>query len=119
MPHKIRLREPWSTSFCAQTQELTYARRFHRPTNVDGQTLWLRVGLGRGHGTAEEIKPTVLLNGQRLTPSEHEEGGLRFRLDTIGLYNSIEIRIHYHLENDGKLPIFGTFLVESVELEIE
>ena len=142
--HFIRLREPWTAGLNAETGALVYARKFHKPTGVDQQSVALKVSLlpqdlgwpGADAPTISEWpSPTlaVLVNGRKLlapiqSTEEPSGGALHFQLSELQAFNSLEL--HISRLNDitprfgpifdaSSIPIFGSFVVKSVELQIE
>jgi hypothetical protein len=137
--HVIRLREPWMASIeladTESTEEtptgtLVYSRKFHKPTATDDQAILLRVGLLPATKSLAIANLKVLVNDSEVSaqlPAEPGEGAAteskRFELVDLAPFNRLELRIlNYSLDDTlapANPPRFGTFVIQSVELEIQ
>lgn len=141
--HVIRLREPWTASIeladTESTEEtptgtLVYSRKFHRPTGTEDQAIRLRVGLLPATESFVISNLKVLVNDSEVSaqvpavrPAERLEGAVAesqfFELVDLAPFNRLEIRIlNYSLDDTpdpANPPRFGSFVIQSVELEIQ
>jgi hypothetical protein len=135
--HRIRLREPWAASLNAESGAIVYARKFHKPTDVNQQSIALQVALLHKKLEGQELEGpetilAVLLNGRELLadlPAENRiDHALHFQLTDLQTFNSLELCISGANGTTGpsgpifdatSIPTFGSFVIESVELQIE
>lgn len=135
--HRIRLREPWAASLNAQSNTIIYARKFHRPTGVDDSPLSLKITFRPPEPDLVGTLVSVRLNGRELfaqPPSVADPLGQAIVLPLSDLqgdlqaFNSLELWI---TDTTGlttqvaliprvtAIPTFGSFVIESVELQID
>ena len=131
--HRIRLREPWTANLNAELGAIVYARKFHKPTGVHEQPIFLQVVLLPHVLEEPDIMLAILVNGLALSPqiqaTENESHeALRFELKDLQAFNSLELRISGATGKTGPsgpifgataIPTFGSFVIESVELAID
>jgi len=136
--HRIRLREPWTSRLNAESGAIIYARKFHKPTGVDDQPITLKIFLIPQEPESPNVFVAVLVNGCELlamAPSNEASslGGpvdqaLNFQLNHLETFNSLELRISgataltcpsVPIFGATAIPTFGSFVIESVELQIE
>ncbi|NIP84562.1 MAG: hypothetical protein GTO03_03000 [Planctomycetales bacterium] len=102
--HVIRLNEPWQQS--QEDRAIRYQRRFHAPTGLTTESVWLVLEKAPG-------EMTVRVNGQRLSGRAGESGGVEFEITRLlGPRNEIEV----HLPVTDPLPRQQT--LGQVQLEI-
>ena len=131
--HQIRLREPWSVATDEVSGAIIYTRKFHKPTGTeDQQTIALRVALLQEDLEGSETILSVRINGQELSPSvqsaETRPQTLHFPLTDLNEFNTLEVHISGTTGTTGPIrpnldataiPIFGSFVIKSVELQID
>ena len=138
--HRIRLREPWKATLNEDASAVVYSRKFHEPTGIEGHSLTLKISLlPRDNQDLGEI--SVVINGfvvERLTDHTQIEqpasaqneptNCIFFQLGDLQPFNDLEIRIsgpvptidkHLPSPDATVIPTFGSFVIESVELQIE
>ncbi len=137
--HRIRLKNPWTVGLHEESGAVVYGRKFHKPTGTEEQSIALQVALlpQSPEGLPQSLEgPTtvlaVLVNGRELTAQDeaanHPKGRvLRFQLTDLADFNLLEIRVSIATGITGPIqkfdttpiPTFGSFVIESVELQIE
>jgi len=131
--HRIRLREPWTSSLNAESGVIIYARKFHKPTGVDKQSITLKIVLIPQEPESPNVFVSVLVNGCKLlaqdpSPEGPVDQALNFQLNRLETFNSLELRISgataltcpsVPIFGATAIPTFGSFVIESVELQIE
>ena len=131
--HRIRLRDPWTASLNVESGAIVYTRNFHRPTGTEDRTLVLGVALLPQALERAGTKLVVTVNGRELLPQGQATDdpirpGLRFHLDDLKAYNTLQLGISPATGMIGSsgsncdptsIPTFGSFVIESVELQIE
>ncbi len=131
--HRIRLREPWAASLNAQSNTIIYSRKFHRPTGVDDSSLSLKIFLLPPDPDHVGTLVSVQLNGRELfaqPPSVADQFGqaIVLPLSDLQAFNSLELWItdKTGVTTQGApiprvtaIPTFGSFVIESVELQID
>ena len=108
--HVIRLRAPWTAT--ANDRGIVYSRTFHRPTGAEQQSIQLRI---ETRVDADAI--SLRLNSTELPVARSGEGELYFDLRELRPFNQLEIQLTCSQQVDPA-PAFGTFLIQSVELQI-
>ncbi|MDX1927755.1 MAG: hypothetical protein SFV81_14630 [Pirellulaceae bacterium] len=146
--HRIRLREPWSACLTADSTAVVYSRKFHKPTGVELQSVTLQISLTpeilppqiqqvASAGSCTELV-MVKVNGIELLPrteatpqpstSTIAERLIHYPLGRLEPFNLLEIRVALTIPTTGELgstldatpiPTFGSFVIESAELQIE
>lgn len=141
--HRIRLREPWSACLTEDATAVVYSRKFHKPTGIEGQSVTLQISLTpkiltpASAASCKELV-TVSVNGIELLPraeatpqpssSTNADHSTCYPLDRLESFNLLEIRVARTIPTTGELgstldatliPPFGSFVIESAELQIE
>jgi hypothetical protein len=129
--HRIRLREPWAASLNAELDAIVYARKFHKPTGVEQLAIGLVVSLLPQDIAGTTSSVALLVNGREILarrPEHHSENAMYFQLTDLLAFNFLELRISIAnpttLPNGMRfdatsIPKFGSFVIETVELQIE
>jgi hypothetical protein len=127
------LREPWKAGRNAESGDIVYTRNFHLPTGAEAQSITLRIALLAEDQAGSSSMLSVLVNGRLLSAEvlsavNPSDRALRFQLKELEAFNILELRISRTngltstngLEFDGDSPpIFGSFVIEAVELQID
>ncbi len=131
--HRIRLREPWKAGWNTESGAIVYTRKFHLPTGAADQAIVLSIALLAEDQAAASPMLSVLVNGRPLAAEVQStesqlDRALRFRLNELNAFNTVEIhifRINGITDSNGlefdaaATPTFGSFVIESVELQID
>ena len=131
--HRIRLRAPWKATWNAGSLTLVYTRNFHMPTGAEGQAIALEITLLPKDQGGENTILSVLVNGRLLlaevrSVERETDRVLHFQLNELEKFNFLELRISLINGITGanrpefetaSTPTFGSFVIESVELQID
>ena len=131
--HRIRLREPWQAGWNTESGAIVYTRNFHLPTGAAAQAIVLSIALLAKDQAAASPMLSVLVNGRLLSAEVQSaesqlDRALRFQLKELNAFNTLEIhisRINGITDSNGMefdaaaTPTFGSFVIESVELQID
>lgn len=122
--HRIRLREPWLAEWDVDSGAIIYTRKFHKPTGCDQQSITLKISL-LPHEGSSEASIVVFVNGVEVEAHAQTPQSALYRLEELPAFNSLQCRIFGLTATNGPaldttvVPIFGSFVIESVELQIE
>jgi len=140
--HVIRLRDPWTAAVVSTERSasdattgastIVYSRKFHRPTDAEDQSIRLRIAFLPATDPLVTSSLKVMVNGveaQVLSPLDPlAELGLTadstvveryFDLVNLAPFNQLELQIVAHKLDSATAPRFGTFVIQSVELQIQ
>jgi len=139
--HVIRLRDPWTAAIVSTERSasdattaastIVYSRKFHRPTDAEDQSIRLRIVFLPATDPLDISSVKVLVNGAEAHPPPLDplaELGLTadstvveryFDLVNLAPFNQLELQIVAHKLDSTTAPRFGTFVIQSVELQIQ
>jgi hypothetical protein len=134
--HRIRLREPWKASLTDDPPAVVYTRNFHKPTGVAKQSITLCISLHTACPEPRKERMAVILNSVEILAQVSESQVWKTSADNLVLlplkelepFNSLQIRITGASPTivargpdfeASVIPTFGSFVIESVELQIE
>ncbi len=129
--HVIRLRDPWTvaaerSASDAAANLIVYSRKFHRPTDAEGQAIRLRIVFLPTTDRLVSSSLAVLVNEVEVPRSQIKLPGdvgaaeeSYFELVDLAPFNKLELQIEHNNLDVAIAPRFGTFIIQSVELQIQ
>lgn len=116
--HIIRLRDPWKACRDADSGALLFTRTFHRPSGCEGVAIRLCVSLLANDSSAGSLE-AVTLNGSQLSAVDPTEDSRHYAMPELNAFNEIVIRVQTGDMEKHIAPKFGSYVIKSVELQIE